>query len=115
MRLTSLLFFALACGSSTNLPADGTATDPVTDPTTTTPPAPTTTGPTDTTGSGTLDRGWQCSQDVDEADLNGTYPNGETPAPDFVAFNRDGTERGQADLIGTPTVLWFYPIAGTSG
>jgi len=48
-------------------------------------------------------------------DLNGTAPAMAVPAPEFVATNRDGTSRSRPDLIGHPTVVWFYPAAMTSG
>jgi hypothetical protein len=46
---------------------------------------------------------------------NGSFPEARIPAPEFAALNRDGTTRGQPDLIGHPSVLWFYPAANTSG
>ncbi len=45
----------------------------------------------------------------------GTAPSSPVSAPVFAATNRDGTARGQSDLIGQPTVMWFYPMAGTYG
>ncbi len=54
--------------------------------------------------------------DVDTAtDLNGEWATERTPAPEFVATNRDGSARSRPDLVGHPTVIWFYPAAGTSG
>lgn len=54
--------------------------------------------------------------DVDTGvDLNGEWATDRVPAPEFVATNRDGTARSRPDLIGHPTVIWFYPAAGTSG
>lgn len=47
--------------------------------------------------------------------LTGTIPDEALAAPEFAATNRDGTARGQADLIGHPTVIWFYPLANTPG
>ena len=49
------------------------------------------------------------------ATTNGTPPGRDVPAPDFVATNRDGTGRDREDLLGHPTVMWFYPAAGTAG
>ena len=48
----------------------------------------------------------------------GTF--GQTPAvalaaPEFSATNYDGTPRGIADLTDGPTVVWFFPAAGTYG
>ena len=47
--------------------------------------------------------------------LNGTRPESELPAPDFSATNRDGAARDREDLLGGPTVMWFYPAATTAG
>jgi cytochrome oxidase Cu insertion factor (SCO1/SenC/PrrC family) len=47
--------------------------------------------------------------------LNGTPPITPKPAIDFTVTNRDGTTRTKADLLGHPTVIWFYPAAFTSG
>ncbi|GDX83031.1 hypothetical protein LBMAG42_48420 [Deltaproteobacteria bacterium] len=54
--------------------------------------------------------------DVDTGiELNGEWATERTAAPEFVATNRDGSARSRPDLIGHPTVIWFYPAAGTSG
>ena len=50
-----------------------------------------------------------------EVSYYGTAPESPISAPEFVATNRDGTTRGQGDLIGKPTVMWFYPMAETFG
>jgi len=50
-----------------------------------------------------------------EVSYYGTPPESPISAPEFVATNRDGTARGQSDLIGKPTAMWFYPAAGTFG
>ena len=49
------------------------------------------------------------------AQLVGTLPEETLPVADFTATNSDGQPRTQADLIGQPTVIWFYPAAGTYG
>lgn len=54
------------------------------------------------------------SQPPDD-ELYGSYPADPKPAPEFEATNRDGSPRGRADLLGHPTVLWFFPAAGTYG
>ena len=69
---------------------------------------------------GTLDSGVGSggdglANDVDPGLLNGTVPDGVLPAPEFVATNRDGSGRDREDLLGHPTVMWFYPAAATSG
>jgi hypothetical protein len=53
--------------------------------------------------------------DVDFDSLNGDVPDEALPLPSFSATNRDGSARGPDDLRGHPTVMWFYPAAGTSG
>ncbi|MGB0590279.1 MAG: hypothetical protein ACPGU1_11410 [Myxococcota bacterium] len=47
--------------------------------------------------------------------LHGTVPGAALPAPEFVALNSDGSARGPEDLMGKPTVMWFFPFAGTPG
>lgn len=47
--------------------------------------------------------------------LNGTVPPVALEAPTFAATNRDGGARSREDLLGHPTVMWFYPAAGTFG
>lgn len=50
-----------------------------------------------------------------QASLHGSPPEEAVPLPDFSATNRDGTGRGPEDLVGNPTVMWFYPAAATGG
>ena len=45
----------------------------------------------------------------------GEAPDEALPAPDFFATNRDGGARSRADLLGHPTVIWFYPAAASAG
>ena len=45
--------------------------------------------------------------------LHGQAPPDALPLPQFVATNYDGSVRGPEDLTGHPTVLWFFPFAGT--
>ena len=45
--------------------------------------------------------------------LHGTYPGSELPLPQFEALNSDGAVRGPDHLRGHPTVMWFFPFAGT--
>ena len=49
------------------------------------------------------------------AELVGTLPDEVLPPPNFAASNYDGQARDQSHLIGQPTVIWFYPAAGTYG
>lgn len=55
----------------------------------------------------TKDSGLDTGSDVNKEDLLGP--------PEFSARSHDGTDRGQKDLIGHPTVMWFFPFAGTPG
>jgi hypothetical protein len=48
-------------------------------------------------------------------DTVGVAPDAPVPLPMFAATNMDETSRGPADLQGGPTVVWFYPAAGTYG
>ena len=72
----------------------------------------------DTSGAGS-DTDSDGSGDSDPVDVpsgtNGTIPNDALEAPDFAATNRDGGSRDREDLLGHPTVMWFYPAAGTYG
>ena len=49
------------------------------------------------------------------AGLNGVSPSTDTPPPVFSALNYDGSVRNQENLVGHPTVIWFFPFAGTPG
>jgi peroxiredoxin len=47
--------------------------------------------------------------------LHGTLPPEPVAAPEFAARNQLGEARGRPDLLGHPTVLWFFPASGTPG
>ena len=53
--------------------------------------------------------------EIDWEELNGSVPDQALEAPEFDARNRDGAPRSQQDLLGHPTLMWFYPKASTSG
>ena len=53
--------------------------------------------------------------EVVQGSLNGTFPAEELVLLDFSAENSDGTSRGKENLIGHPTVIWFFPYAQTTG
>ena len=55
------------------------------------------------------------SQDDPPVQTHGTVPPDALPAPTFVALNYDGASRATEDLIGQPTVMWFFPFSGTPG
>jgi hypothetical protein len=45
----------------------------------------------------------------------GTAPATPVVIPDFAAVNQDGAPRGKPDLLGHPSVVWYFPAAGTPG
>ena len=53
--------------------------------------------------------------DWSDLELNGDWPDEAIPAPEFTVTNRDGNSRTREDLLGHPTVMWFYPAAASSG
>ena len=103
MRLIPL-FFLLACGAGSDggTPTDGTGDDD---------DDILTFGDDDDDGSTDTDT----SSTTLTGDFNGTLPPIEIAAPDFSAQNRDESLRSKDDLLGHPTVLWFFPFAGTPG
>jgi hypothetical protein len=64
---------------------------------------------------GSTDTDTDTSSTTLTGDFNGTLPPIEIAAPDFSAQNRDESLRSKDDLLGHPTVLWFFPFAGTPG
>ncbi|MFH1468525.1 MAG: hypothetical protein ABIO70_29315 [Pseudomonadota bacterium] len=48
-------------------------------------------------------------------ELHGARPAVFLEAPEFEATAHNGELRGREHLLGHPTVLWFYPMASTSG
>jgi hypothetical protein len=64
-------------------------------------------------GSGDDGSGDDGSTDLDS--LNGDVPDDPPPLPEFSATNSDGAARSREDLLGHPTVMWFYPAAATAG
>ena len=53
---------------------------------------------------------------ADAPTLHGVPPALPKAAPEFMAINRDGSPRNRSHLTTRgPTVMWFYPAAGTSG
>ena len=83
--------------------------------------ASTTTASTTTASTSTTSTAGTTNTDATTVDpgledqLNGVIPGFALSAPTFAATNMDGTSRGRPDLIGHPTVLWFYPLAETPG
>src|SRR5436190_20507710 len=68
----------------------------------------------DSDSDGDSDSDTDTDTDTDVS-FNGTVPDEPISVPEFAATNQDGTARDRDDLIGHPTVLWFYPGAFTSG
>lgn len=67
------------------------------------------------TDSGAVDSGLDTGP-LDTSGLNGTEVDPRREPPTFSqVVNSDGSARSQADLLGHPTVIWFYPDAGTYG
>ena len=105
------LFGIVSCGA-TDEAVDSETTDPTAaeaDTSTTetsTPDSADTADTTDTTDE---------VSEIDWASLNGTQPAAAKALPDFQALNFDASERTQAALLGQPTILWFFPFAGTPG
>jgi len=75
---------------------------------------------TSTTDSGSTSMDASVAKDAepsstDSGVLFGERPSSPLSVPTFMAQNSDGSSRSQSDLIGQPTVLWFFPFAGTPG
>jgi cytochrome oxidase Cu insertion factor (SCO1/SenC/PrrC family) len=49
------------------------------------------------------------------ATLHGQRLAAPRALPEFNAVANDGTPRTREDLLGHPTVVWFFPVAGTPG
>ena len=47
--------------------------------------------------------------------LHGSAPKKEIPLPRFEARNTANESRGPTDLVGMPTIVWFFPFAATPG
>jgi hypothetical protein len=111
MRLVPLALIALLAACSGTPSTSGTDSAPGTTPVwstqdTDTTSTTSTTDPTDPTGTTAPPTG----------EYFGTVPRNPLPLPTFASVtNYDGTARAQADLVGHPTVMWFYPAAGTGG
>jgi hypothetical protein len=55
------------------------------------------------------------SDSVDVTTLIGKCADETRTMPSFKALSHDGTLRSKKDLMGHPTVIWFFPVAGTPG
>jgi hypothetical protein len=90
-------FAAVGCGQD-DTPEDTQSTTTTTD-----------TSTTDTSVTATT------STTIDTAELYGTAPTQPLPAPEFLAYSHEGEPRTREDLMGHPTVLWFFPFADSPG
>ena len=65
--------------------------------------------------SGVADSGGNTDQNELPGNLHGTEPAQPVLPPEFSATSHDGGLRSQTDLLGHPTVMWFFPAAATPG
>lgn len=112
---TSLLLFLLACGG----PDPGSPPRPTVETDVADSGLPDTADRTGTDSDAVADSGLGGPTDTDTdvawGALHGTRPADALPAPDALRIrNQDGEERDVTDLVGTPTVMWFFPRAATS-
>ena len=71
---------------------------------------------TDSSNQVSLDSGLDTDTELDDnQEYFGTAPISQLGVPEFSAQNSDETFRDKRNLIGHPTVLWFFPAAGTYG
>ncbi len=112
MRFVPLVLLAAACsGGSATSPGD---TDTV--PRWSTQDTDPTTGSTSTSTDATVGTDTDTTTVPSTMSLSGTVPASPLGPPTFASVrNLDGTDRVPADLVGHPTVMWFYPAAGTGG
>jgi hypothetical protein len=71
----------------------------------------TTSSTSQTTATGTTTP----STTIDTTKLYGTAPDKVVPAPTFAVYNHESEVRTREDLMGHPTVFWFFPFADTPG
>ena len=69
----------------------------------------------DTDADADADTDADADADADTDGLHGDPPATALSAPEFTAWSSDGEERTMEDLVGQPTVMWFYPAAATGG
>jgi hypothetical protein len=97
-------------GDSAEQTTSSTSQTTATGMTTTATGTPTTsTGTTDTTTPSTT------NTTIDTTKLYGTAPDTVVPAPTFAVYNHESEVRTREDLMGHPTVFWFFPFADTPG
>jgi thioredoxin-dependent peroxiredoxin len=69
----------------------------------------------DTAADTAADTATDTNTDSAPLSLIGTTPAEAIGAPEFSAQNRDGAARSRMNLLGQPTVMWFFPGADTPG
>jgi hypothetical protein len=94
---------------TTSSTSQTTATGTTTTATGTSTTSTTSTGTTATTTSSTT------NTTIDTTKLYGTAPDKAVPAPTFAVYNHESEVRTREDLMGHPTVFWFFPFADTPG
>lgn len=105
MRLVTIALGLLVGCAKPAAPVDSAGTTPGT-----TPP-----GATDTS-AGSPATTPDTDADPGPLELTGTTPAVALPPIEFTdVVNEDVQVRSKADLLGHPTVMWFYPAAGTGG
>ena len=63
-----------------------------------------------------LDSGVAANTELDDnQEYFGTKPSSQLTVPNFSAENYNEELRDKNNLIGQPTVIWFFPAAGTYG
>ena len=118
--MTALLFALFACGSGepddTSAAADDTsvAADDTSVAADDTSASDDTSAGDDDSAAGD-DDSVAGDDDSTPVNLNGDQPDSPVPAPEFTALNQRGETVGRDQLLWHPTVLWFFPAAGTPG
>lgn len=71
--------------------------------------------PDDTAGGDDTSSGDDTAGDTAEDGYYGEVPADPIALPAFSATSQDGTGLGPEDVLGHPTVMWFYPVAAGAG
>ncbi len=71
--------------------------------------------PTDTRPDPGTDSATDSAIDTAPVATHGTVPAEALALPDFRATNQRDQPRNRDNVLGHPTVLWFYPAASTAG
>ena len=109
---TAILLMA-ACGCGPNVDSEGTQTTTGSTVSTSTSTGNTSVTSTETTSKTTAST--TMTTPIDTSNLYGSAPKKAFPAPEFVVLSHTNETRTREDLLGHPTVVWFFPFAGTPG